>query len=178
MQYIIISLLLIIANINTASADYIEEVKDLGYISGEGVACGAKRYPSYETVARAYLVSAAKSNEEQSRGMYAYNEAKASAFMRIRRSGNFDCAEILERFDKQKIFKTKLYKNGTLKMPDGKVIKPRQAYDATKVYDKTYNEKKYLEDMYEKNLAKKRIQAQKEGILQKIQQAEARANHY
>lgn len=177
MRYIIISLILFIVNISNAAADYIEDVKNLGYISGEGVACGAKRYPSYETVARAYLVSAAKSNEEQSRGMYAYNEAKANAFMHIYRSGNYDCAEIRERFNNQKIFKTKLYKNGTLKMPDGKVIKPRQAYDATQVYDKKYNEREYLEEMYEKILAKKRLQAQKEGIFQKIQQAEARANY-
>lgn len=176
MKYIIASLMLLVASFSPAEADYLEDVKNLGYISGEGVACNAKRYPSYETVARAFLISSAKSDEEQAQGMYTYNEAKASAYMRISRSGYFNCDEINERFDKQEIFKTKLYKNGTLKMPDGKVIKPRVPYDASMVYDKSYNEREHLEEHFENILAKKRKQAQKEGIYKKIQQAEARAN--
>ena len=176
MKYVLASLIVLVASLSPAQADYLEDVKNLGYISGEGVACNAKRYPSYETVARAFLVSAAKSDEEQARGMYAYNAAKASAYMRISRSGYFNCDEINKRFDKQEIFNTKLYKNGTLKMPDGKVIKPRVAYDASKVYDKSYNEREHLEEHFDNILAKKRKQAQKEGIYKKIQQAEVRAN--
>jgi hypothetical protein len=174
MKYIFASMLLILLNISIATADYIEDVKNLGLISGEGVACGAKRYPAYEMVARSYLISAAKSDEEQNKGMYAYNEAKALSYMRIRRSGNWGCDEIKAKFDKQEIFKTKLYKNGTLKMPDGKVIKPRVAYDATKVYDRNSNEREYLDAHYDNLIAKKRAQAQKEGIYEKIRQAEAR----
>ena len=176
MKYIIASLMLLVASFSPAEADYLEDVKNLGYISGEGVACNARHYSAYETVARAFLISSAKSDEEQARGMYTYNEAKARAYMRISRSGYFNCDEINERFDKQEIFKTKLYKNGTLKMPDGKVIKPRVAYDASKVYDRSYNERAHLEEHFDNILAKKRKQAQKEGIYRKIQQAEARAN--
>ena len=127
MKYILTALLLLLMDTRITQADYLEDVKNLGYISGEGIACGAKRYPSYETVARAYLISAAQSDEEPNQGMYAYHEAKAMSYMRIRRSGKFDCDDIRTRFDKQKIFKAKLYKNGTLKMPDGKVITPRVA---------------------------------------------------
>lgn len=176
MKYVIASLIVLMASFSSAKADYLEDVKNLGYISGEGVACNAKRYPSYETVARAFLISAARSDEEQAQGMYVYNEAKARAYMRISRSGYFNCDEINERFNKQEIFKTKLYKSGKLKMPDGKVIMPRVAYDASKVYDKSYNERAHLEEHFDNILAKKRKQAQKEGIYKKIQQAEARAN--
>ena len=174
MKYIAASLFFILVNIPMSYADYLEDVKNLGYISGEGVACGAEKYPSYETVARAFLISAAKTDAEQNKGMYVYNEAKARAYMRIRHSGDFNCPEIRTRFNKQDIFKTKLYRNGTLKMPDGKVIKPRVAYDATQVYDKTYNEQEHLEEHFDKLLTKKRKQAQKEGIYQKIKQEEAR----
>lgn len=159
----------------SAFADYIEDVKNLGYASGEGLACGASRYPAYETIARAYLVSAARSDKEQADGMYAYNAAKARAYMKKRGDGLFNCAEINDRFNAQKIFQSKLYKSGTIKMPDGKVIKPRQKYDVTSLYDRNSNEREHLNAYYDKIMAKKRKQAQKEGIFQKIKQAEAAA---
>ena len=68
--------------------------------------------------------------------MDAYNEAKASAFVSKMRDGLNNCRSIAENFDKQLIFKTVIYGDGTLKMPDGKIIKPRHAYDVTLVYQK------------------------------------------
>lgn len=96
----------------------------------KGLACGAERYPSYELIARAYLVSKARSDSEQADGMYEYNKAKATAFMEKRGDGYFGCDEVNRRFNNQKIFKSTLYKNGTIKFPDGKVIKPRRAYNS------------------------------------------------
>ncbi len=156
----------------SAKADYLEDVKNMGYISGEGIACGAKRYKAYETVARAYLVSAADSDEQQAEGMKVYNEAKARAYLFKRHDGLYDCAEINARFDKQKIFTTKLYKNGKMKMPDGKIIVPRQEYDATQLYDKDRDEREKLNELYDRIMTQKRKQAQKEGIYEKIKKAE------
>lgn len=164
---------LLATGISPVSAGYLEDVRNLGYVSGEGLACGASRYGAYETVARAYLVSSARSDKEQESGMYEYNSAKAKAYMRKRGDGLFDCEEINSRFNRQKIFQAKLYKNGTLKMPDGKVIKPRQEYDATLLYDRNSNEREHLNTYYDKIMAKRRKQAQKEGIYNKIRQAEA-----
>lgn len=170
-----LTLILLFGAMSAAQAGYIEDVKTLGYASGEGLACGASRYKAYELVARAYLVSSARSDKEQAEGMYAYNSAKASAYMKKRADGLLGCSEINNRFDNQKIFKTKLYKNGTLKMPDGKIIKPRQKYDATLVYDKNSDERERLNAYYDKLLAKKRKQARKEGIYEKIKQAQSNA---
>ncbi len=155
-----------------ADSDYIESVQTLGYVSGEGLACGAKQYKSYETIARAYLVSSAKSDKEQAQGMLKYNQAKATAYMNKRESGLYDCATVRERFGKQKILKSKLYKNGTIQLPDGKVIKPRNKYDATLLYDKSVDEKAKLDKFYDGIIEKKKKQAVKEGIMKKIQQYE------
>lgn len=170
-----LAIILLLGALSVAKADYIEDVKNLGYASGEGLACGASRYKSYELVARAYLVSSARSDSEQAEGMYAYNTAKARAYMKKRADGLLGCSEINARFDKQKIFNTKLYKNGTLKMPDGKIIKPRQKYDATLVYDRNSNERERLNAYYDKLIAKKKQQAQKEGIYEKIKRAQLNA---
>lgn len=43
---------------------------------------------------------------------------------------------INRRFDNQDIFKATLYRDGTIKMPDGTLVTPRQPYDATLVYNK------------------------------------------
>ncbi len=173
MKFIITILLaLYITGKPAQAASYLEDVKSLGYISGEGLACGAKRYPSYEMIARAYLVSSARSDKEQAEGMYEYNAAKARAYMDRRGDGYFNCGEINQRFNNQKIFSATLYKNGTIKLPDGKVVKPRQEYDATLVYDRSEDERSKLNAYYDKVLAKKKQRAAKEGIYRKINQEE------
>ena len=161
---------------NSASAStYLEEVRNLGYVSGEGLACGAEKYPSYEFIARAYLVSKAASDSEQADGMYEYNKAKATAFMEKRGDGYFGCDETNRRFNNQKIFQSILYKNGTIKLPDGKVIRPRQAYNVNLVYNRNENEREKLNAYYDKIIAQKKQRAAKEGIYQKIKQEEIKA---
>lgn len=115
---------------------YLEEVEGLGYIAGEGLACEASKYDTYEMIARTFLISKASSDDEQAKGMDAYNQAKATAFISKIKDGMSGCASIAANFDRQRIFKAVIYGDGTMKMPDGKVIKPRQAYDVTLVYTK------------------------------------------
>ena len=127
---------------------YLEEVQGLGYLAGEGLACDASKYHTYEMIARAYLVSKAKSDAEQAKGVEIYNEAKANAFIVKMKDGLSGCDFIAQNFDNQKIFKTVIYGDGTLKMPDGKIIKPRHAYDATLVYTKDPEMREKMIKMY------------------------------
>lgn len=151
-----------------AAATYLEDVRNLGYVSGEGLACGAERYPSYELIARAYLVSKARSDSEQADGMYEYNKAKATAFMEKRGDGYFGCDEVNRRFNNQKIFKSTLYKNGTIKFPDGKVIKPRRVYNVNLVYNRNENERKKLNAYYDRVMAKKSSVPHKKAFIRKL----------
>ena len=170
-----ICIIVCLAVFPAAAATYLEDVRNLGYVSGEGLACGAERYPSYELIARAYLVSKARSDSEQADGMYEYNKAKATAFMEKRGDGYFGCDEVNRRFNNQKIFKSTLYKNGTIKFPDGKVIKPRRAYNVNLVYNRNENEREKLNAYYDRVMAKKKQRAAREGIYQKIKQEEIKA---
>lgn len=175
--YTLFILALVYAN-NAFSSDYLEDVKNLGYVSGEGLACGAQKYPSYETIARAYLISSAKSDSEQADGMYMYNKAKVRGYTRKKGSGLIGCDEVNIRFNNQKILQSKLYKNGTIKLPDGKVIKPRQEYDASLVYDRTVDERSKMNELYNKIQNKRKKQAQKEGIFQKFKEFEMKSRKY
>ena len=127
---------------------YSEEVQALGYLAGEGLACDASKYHTYELIARTYLISKARSDSEQAQGMDEYNTAKANAFIAKMKDGFNSCDYIAENFDRQKIFKTVIYGDGTLKMPDGKIIKPRHAYDTSLVYTKDPEMRNKMIEMY------------------------------
>lgn len=140
---------------NAQEMNYIDEVKALGSVAGQGLACGASRYDTYELLARAILISKASSDAEQARGMYAYNEAKANVYMSKQMDGMYDCREINARFNNQKIFDATLYADGTIKMPNGEVITPRQAYDASVIYKKDSNERSNAQKIYDKGASVK-----------------------
>jgi len=129
---------------------YLEEVKALGSVAGQGMACGASKYETFEMLARAILITKAVSNQNQADGMYAYNEAKANAYFSKQMDGFYRCDEINRRFDNQDIFQTTLYADGSLKMPDGKIFTPRQPYDATLLYQQNSNERSKAQAIYDK----------------------------
>ncbi len=135
---------------STITPSYIEEMRALGTVSGTGMACGAPKYATFEMLARAILVTKAISDKNQEEGMIAYNTAKADAFLSKQADGLYNCREINARFNEQKIFKTTLYGDGTIKMYDGTVYYPRQAYDATLLKDDENANYKEALDIYNK----------------------------
>lgn len=133
---------------------YLEEVQSLGAVAGQGLACNASKYDSFELLARAIMISKAPSDADQAKAMQAYNEYKAMAFISKMRDGLMHCAEINKAFNKQAIFKATLYGDGTLKMPDGKLITPRRAYDATLIYQKDPNARQKYMKFYQEKMHK------------------------
>ena len=134
----IITLLTVLLTINNyawaqseSKTSYIDEMEALGTVSGTAMACGSPKYETFEMLARAILITKAATDKLQRKGMIAYNTAKADAFIAKQRNNLFDCDQINQRFEQQKIFKTVLYADGTIKMYDGKVFHPRRPYDVT-----------------------------------------------
>lgn len=115
---------------------YTDEASALGSISGQGLACHAKKYHQYELLARAIVKSKAVSDKAEEDGFYAFNDGKANAFMDILNNNFSECEEINYSFNRQKIFKSVLYSDGKIKMFDGTVITPRQPYNAADLYQK------------------------------------------
>ncbi len=144
---------LILANVANAQMPYIEEVRALGAISGQGLACGSAKYDTFEMLARAILLTKSPSDKLQNDAIYAYSEEKANAYMSKEIDGFYGCAEIIRRFDNQDIFKAVLYADGTIKMPDGKILTPRKPYDARFVYKKT-NDRDVAQAIYNGKEAK------------------------
>ena len=55
-----------------------------------------------------------------------YAKAKLKAFKEQKQRNLIPCADVLKRFENQEIFKAVVYRDGTVKMPNGKVIKPER----------------------------------------------------
>lgn len=129
---------------------YMDEVKALGAVSGQGLACGSSRYDTFEMIARVILVTKARSNTEQAAGMRAYNDEKANAYISKQMDGFYECPQINSRFDNQDIFNVKIYADGTILMPNGALYTPRAPYDATAVYKPDSAQRKQAQDIYNK----------------------------
>ena len=149
-----LSLVLFAFAASAQEATYLEEVQSLGAVAGQGLACNASKYDNFELLARAIMVSKAPSDAAQAEGMQAYNEYKAMAFISKMRDGLADCKAINQAFDKQSIFRATLYGDGTIKMPDGKIITPRKPYDATLIYQKDPEMRQKYIDYYQKKMDK------------------------
>lgn len=127
-----------------------EEAKALGAVSGQGLACNSTKYDNFELLARAIILSKSPSEVMQEKALYTYNEAKVNAYFSKQMDGFFECSSINNSFDNQDIFKSTLYADGTIKMPDGSIITPRRPYDATKIYKKDDQARKKLQAIYDK----------------------------
>ena len=148
------------------AVSYTDEVKALGAVAGQGLACGSTKYDTFEMLARAIMITKAASNSIQEQAMYRYNEEKANAYVSKQFDGFYDCERINQRFDSQEIFQATLYRDGTIKMPDGKILTPRQPYDVTLLYSKDKKEKIEAQAIYDgkKGQQAKDAQISVEGI--------------
>lgn len=137
-----------------AQVSYLEEMKILGTISGQGLACGSSLADKFEMLSRAIMLTKAPSQAVLQDGVFAYNSAKADTYLSKQRDGGYLCGEILNMFDNQDIFKITLYEDGTLKMPDGKIITPKTPYDAKQIYRQDAVFKERLKEIYSSSVEK------------------------
>lgn len=146
-----------------AQMPYLDEMKALGTVSGQGLSCGASKYDQFEMLARALMLTKAPNNEMLQKGVYAYTEAKASVYMNKRLDGGYLCRDIAARFNEQDIFKISLYEDGTIKMPDGTIITPKMPYDAKQIYKKDNKLKANLKSIYDGAANKAQARVLKQG---------------
>lgn len=154
---------------------YEEEMYMLGVMSGKGLACKSQKYHQFELLARALIVGKAPNSAVQRQGMIEYTSGKIDAFSEAEDVRFADCAEILRAFNSQKIFESVLYSDGKIKMYDGTIIKPRQPYDASKLYVKDREAFIKMDAQYKKTLAQAQKNAQN---AEKVPLIDARYDSY
>lgn len=106
-------------------AKALTETQKLGITAGTAYACGAdSRLKDYELIVSYILKNKSKDAKMAQRQVEEYALAKFNAYHQQRALPNLSCDQILTSFYNLPLLKSVVYKNGTIKLPDGKIIKP------------------------------------------------------
>ncbi len=104
----------------------INDNAQLGMMAGLALACNAgAKLDDYELIASRLLANTAQTNAEQRQAERQYAEAKFKAYKEHKASPQASCGEILETFNALPIFRSVVYADGSIKTPDGKILKTR-----------------------------------------------------
>ena len=103
-----------------AKLSVLDEAAQLGTMAGLAQACGAqKKLDDYELIAARIIANKSGSIEAEQMGYRRYAEEKVNAAKIHLKSPKMSCSEIIHRFEKMPIFKSIVYKDGSLKFYDG-----------------------------------------------------------
>ena len=103
-----------------ANLSLLDEAAQLGTIAGLAEACGeTKKVETYELIAARLIANKAVSEEQEMDGYRRYAAEKLRAMDEHKKSPKLTCGEILNRFQKLPLFKSVVYKDGSLKFYDG-----------------------------------------------------------
>lgn len=138
MHKAVVVLILSLFSFSASAAPKVNEAEEMGHLAGTVLACRAHRsLYQFEEILSRYFSNTAFSPDAEKAKIREYARAKADTFSIYKNRKN-DCSAIVNDFTRMPIFKTELYSDGSLRMPDGKFLYPRGqkklAPDAKKIY--------------------------------------------
>lgn len=124
--FLIVTLVPFISQAQSRTGNGLTDAEKLAILSGAAQACQADqdKLINYEVIVSRILVNPTTSEQEETAVLTAYARKKFQVFNEQKSAPEMDCDEVLRRFDNLEIFKSVVYQDGTIKLPDGKVIKP------------------------------------------------------
>lgn len=103
-----------------AKLSLLDEASQLGTMAGLAEACGErKKLENFELIAARLIANKATSQEQEMEGYRRYAAERIRASREHKKSPKMTCGEILNRFQKMPLFKSTVYKDGSLKFYDG-----------------------------------------------------------
>ena len=103
-----------------AKISVLDEAAQLGTMAGLAEACGStKKVEVFELISARLIANKAISEEQEMEGYRRYAGEKVRAKQEHQKSPKLTCGEILNRFEKMPLFKSVVYKDGSLKFYDG-----------------------------------------------------------
>lgn len=141
MRNVVAILILAFFPLNVFAAEPINDDEEMGHVAGIILACGAyKPLYQFEEILSRYISNTSRNPEIEKARLRQYARAKLSSFT-IYRNRKDECVSAISDFTRMPIFKTTLYSDGSLRMPDGKFLYPRGqkklAEKAEKIYPAT-----------------------------------------
>ncbi len=124
--FLLLTLMPVICQAQSRTGNGLTDAEKLAILAGAAQACQANqdKLINYEVIVSRILVNPTTSEQEETAVLTAYARKKFQVFNEQKAAPEMDCAEVLRRFDNLEIFKSVVYQDGTVKLPDGKIIKP------------------------------------------------------
>lgn len=101
------------------------DAEQLGLLAGLALACGSKqKLDDFELISSRLIANSATTEKEEKDQIRVYMQAKWNAMQRQKNNPAASCSEVLQRFDQLPLFNSTVYRDGSVKLPDGKWSKP------------------------------------------------------
>lgn len=116
------------AQAQSRTSNGLSDAERLAVPAGAAQACGAdtNKLINYEVIVSRILANPTTTEQEETAVLTEYAQKKFEVYTDQQKSPEMDCPEVLRRFDNLPIFKSVVYRDGTIQLPDGKVIKPKR----------------------------------------------------
>ena len=103
------------------------DAQQLGTWAGMALACNAgNKLDDFELIASRIIGNQASSDEDRTKAFKEYAVEKLRTYNLQRKTPADSCDQILAHFDELPIFRSEIYQDGSVKLPDGKVIPAKQ----------------------------------------------------
>ena len=106
----------------------LSDAEKLAITAGAAQAClvDSDKLKNYEVIVSRILANPTVSEKEETEVLTAYAQKKLQVYQEQKKAPEMDCLEVLRRFDNLPIFKSVVYKDGTIQLPDGRKIQPKR----------------------------------------------------
>lgn len=109
------------------------DAQQLGSMAGLALACNAgQRLDDFQLIASYILANTYPLPEKRSKAFQQFAEEKLRTYNLQKQRPIEDCPTILNRFYNLPIFEVTIYKDGSVKFPDGKILKAPTGQDVKK----------------------------------------------
>lgn len=101
------------------------DTEQLGMMAGLAAACGAtQKLEDFELISSRLIANPTASEEIEKQQIRIYMQAKWEAMQRQQKNPPISCNEVLDHFEKLPLFQSIVYRDGSVKLPDGTWSKP------------------------------------------------------
>ena len=120
-----ISILIPISSLQAQNIQKMSDAEQLGMMAGLAAACGAtQKLEDYELISSRLIANPAPSEQIEKQQIRFYMQSKWEAMQRQQKDPPVSCKEVLEHFNELPIFNSIVYRDGSVKLPDGAWSKP------------------------------------------------------
>lgn len=103
------------------------EAQQLGITAGLALACNAGgKLDDFELIASRIIANQAPTAATEQDGYRSFAEWKLRAFKEQKEAPQLTCGQVLDDFNALPIFNAIVYADGSVKMPDGKMLRPKR----------------------------------------------------